>query len=163
MFNLFKKKEAPALVLGAPMKGKAVELKEVSDPTFGEGMLGKGVAIIPAEGKVYAPADGEIGLVFDTLHAISLISAEGAEILIHVGLDTVQMKGEAFEAHVQTGDSVKKGDLLLTADLEKIKAAGYDTITPVIICNTDDYEDVQALTAESTEPGADVLKLLLKK
>ncbi len=151
------------IYLGAPMKGKAVELKEVSDPTFGEGMLGKGVAIIPTEGKVYAPADGEIGLVFDTLHALSLISAEGAEILIHVGLDTVRMKGEAFEAHVQTGDSVKKGDLLLTVDLEKIKAAGYDTITPVVICNTDDYEDVQVMSAESVEPCEEVLKLFLKQ
>ena len=163
MFRFIKKKENPVIVLGSPIKGKVVDLKEVSDPTFGEGLLGKGVAIIPAEGKVYSPADGEIGLIFDTLHAISLISGEGAEILIHVGLDTVQMKGEAFEAHVQAGNRVKKGDLLLTVDLEKIKAAGYDTITPIIVCNTDDYEEVQAITAEAAEAGADVLKLLLKK
>ena len=162
MFQLFKKKEAPSILLGAPMKGKAVSLKEVNDPTFSEEMLGKGIAIIPEEGKVYAPADGEVGLVFDTLHAVSITTADGAEVLIHVGLDTVTMKGEGFEACVKAGDAVKKGDLLLKVDLEKVKAAGFDTITPMIVCNTDDYEAVEALPAEAVEPGADVVKIALK-
>ena len=96
MFGLFKKKKDKAHVLGAPAKGKAVSLKEVSDPTFSEGILGDGVAVIPSEGKIYAPADGTIGMVFDTLHAISLTTDFGAEVLIHVGLDTVQLKGEGF-------------------------------------------------------------------
>lgn len=109
MFGLFKKKKDKAHVLGAPAKGKAVSLKEVSDPTFSEGILGDGVAVIPSEGKIYAPADGTIGMVFDTLHAISLTTDFGAEVLIHVGLDTVQLKGEGFEGHVKAGDTVKKG------------------------------------------------------
>ena len=157
MFGLFKKKKDKAHVLGAPAKGKAVSLKEVSDPTFSEGILGDGVAVIPSEGKIYAPADGTIGMVFDTLHAISLTTDFGAEVLIHVGLDTVQLKGEGFEGHVKAGDTVKKGDLLLTVDLEKVKAAGYDTSTLVVICNTDDYGDVQGLDNKEVQPGDDVI------
>ena len=100
MFNFFKKKD-DNYVLGAPAKGKAVPLSEVNDPTFAEEMLGKGMAVIPSEGKIYAPADGEIGMVFDTLHAVSMTTDFGAEVLIHVGLDTVKMNGDGFTGHVK--------------------------------------------------------------
>ena len=96
-------------------------------------------------------------MVFDTLHAISLTTDFGAEVLIHVGLDTVQLKGEGFEGHVKAGDTVKKGDLLLTVDLEKVKAAGYDIITPVLICNTADYAAVTAQADKEVNAGDDVL------
>lgn len=158
MFGLFKKKKTEYL-LGAPAKGKAVPLTEVNDPTFSEGMLGQGVAVIPSEGKIYAPIDGEVGMVFDTLHAVSLTADCGAEVLIHVGLDTVKMNGDGFVGHVQAGDKVKKGDLLLDIDLEKVKAAGYDTITPMLICNTDDYASVEGLSGKDVEPGDDVIKI----
>lgn len=158
MFGLFKKKKTEYL-LGAPAKGKAVPLTEVNDPTFSEGMLGQGVAVIPSEGKIYAPIDGEVGMVFDTLHAVSLTADCGAEVLIHVGLDTVKMSGDGFVGHVQAGDKVKKGDLLLDVDLEKVKAAGYDTITPMLICNTDDYASVEGLSGKDVEPGDDVIKI----
>jgi len=141
MFSFFKKKEE-GIVIAAPIKGKVVELSEVNDPTFAEGMLGKGVAIIPEEGKVYAPADGEISLLFDTLHAVSVTTTDGAEILIHVGLDTVSLKGTAFQAFVKAGDSVKKGELLLEADLQAITEAGLDTITPILICNSKECKEV---------------------
>lgn len=158
MFGLFKKKKTEYL-LGAPAKGKAVPLSEVNDPTFSEGMLGQGVAVIPSEGKIYAPIDGEVGMVFDTLHAVSLTADCGAEVLIHVGLDTVKMNGDGFVGHVQAGDKVKKGDLLLEVDLEKVKAAGYDTITPMLICNTDDYASVEGLSGKGVQPGDDVIKI----
>lgn len=158
MFGLFKKKKTEYL-LGAPAKGNAVPLTEVNDPTFSEGMLGQGVAVIPSEGKIYAPIDGEVGMVFDTLHAVSLTADCGAEVLIHVGLDTVKMNGDGFVGHVQAGDKVKKGDLLLEVDLEKVKAAGYDTITPMLICNTDDYASVEGLSGKDVEPGDDVIKI----
>ena len=145
--------------MGAPAKGKAVPLSEVNDPTFSEGMLGQGVAVIPSEGKIYAPIDGEVGMVFDTLHAVSLTADCGAEVLIHVGLDTVKMNGDGFVGHVQAGDKVKKGDLLLEVDLEKVKAAGYDTITPMLICNTDDYASVEGLSGKDVQPGDDVIKI----
>lgn len=159
MFSFLKKKEE-GIVVAAPIKGKVVELSQVSDPTFGECMLGKGVAILPAEGKVYAPADGEISMMFETHHAVSMITTDGIELLIHIGLETVALKGEGFEAHVQSGDQVKKGDLLLSMDLEKIKSAGYDIISPVVVCNTDDYTDVQGLLSEQAEPGEQIIKIV---
>ncbi|EOS35706.1 PTS system, glucose subfamily, IIA component [Lachnospiraceae bacterium M18-1] len=156
MFDFLKKK-TETFTLGAPVKGKAVPLREVNDPTFSDGLLGKGVAVVPSEGKVFAPADGEIAMVFETLHAVSMNADFGAEILIHVGLDTVTMKGEGFTGHVKAGDKVKKGDLLLEMDLEKIKAAGYDTVTPMLICNTDAYADVEGLSGKDVNPGDDIL------
>ena len=156
MFGFFKKKENK-FILGAPAKGKAVSLKEVNDPTFAEEMLGKGMAVIPSIEKIYAPADGEVGMVFDTLHAVSLTTDFGAEVLIHVGLDTVKLKGEGFTGHVKAGSHVKKGDLLLEVDLEKVRAAGYDTITPMLVCNTDEYASVTGLSGKNVEPGDDAV------
>ncbi len=161
MFDFLKKKPE-TFTLGAPVKGKAVSLREVNDPTFSDGLLGKGVAVVPSEGKVFAPADGEIAMVFETLHAVSMNADFGAEILIHVGLDTVTMKGEGFTGHVKAGDKVKKGDLLLEMDLEKIKAAGYDTVTPMLICNTDAYADVEGLPGKDVVPGDDILVIKKK-
>ena len=159
MFSFLKKKE-DGFTLVSPMKGEVVELSKVSDPTFGECMLGKGVAIIPTEGKVYAPADGEISIVFETRHAVSMVTTQGVEVLIHVGLDTVSLKGDGFETHVQSGDQVKKGDLLLTVDLDKVKKAGLDTISPVVICNTDEYEDVHGITFTAVESGEPLIKVI---
>ena len=141
MFGLFKKKKDKAHVLGAPAKGKAVSLKEVSDPTFSEGILGDGVAVIPSEGKIYAPADGTIGMVFDTLHAISLTTDFGAEVLIHVGLDTVQLKGEGFEGHVKAGDTVKKGQVLGIIEAMKLMneiESEYDGVIEAILVNNEE-------------------------
>ncbi len=162
MFNFFKKKQDNAFFLGAPAKGKAVDLKEVNDPTFSTGMLGQGVAVIPSEGKIYAPADGEIVMVFDTLHAVSMTADNGVEILIHVGLDTVELKGNGFEGHVKAGDKVKKGDLLLTVDLEAVKEAGYDIITPMLVCNTDDYAAVEGIFGKDVMPKDDVVSIKMK-
>lgn len=160
MFDFFKKKTKDNVdVIGAPLKGEAVESAVVNDPTFAEEMLGKGIAIKPAEGKVYAPFDGTVAMVFDTKHAVSMVSEKGAEVLIHVGLDTVMLKGEHYTAHVESGAAVKKGDLLLEFDMEAIAAAGYDTITPVVICNADDYKDVVRVTGKQVEPGDTVMEL----
>lgn len=123
----------------APLEGKAVAITEVPDPTFAEGMLGNGIAIVPTSGKVCAPVDGTVDMMFDTGHAVSLVSDSGIEILIHVGLETVSLEGKPFTIHVKNGDKVKKGQLLMEADLDAIKAAGLNTITPVLVCNTDDY------------------------
>ena len=125
--------------LYAPMAGAAVPVTEVPDPTFAEGLLGDGIAIIPTDGKVYAPCDATVEMMFTTGHAVSLSNAAGAEILIHVGLETVGLEGKPFKVHVASGDKVKKGQLLMEADLEAIKAAGLNTITPMLVCNTDDF------------------------
>ena len=123
----------------APIAGKAVPISKVPDPTFAEGMLGNGIAIEPTDGKVYAPCDATVDMMFTTGHAVSLVADCGAEILIHVGLETVSLEGKPFTVHVANGDKVKKGQLLMEADLEAVKAAGLPTITPVVVCNTDDY------------------------
>lgn len=156
MFGIFKKKNN-GIMIGAPVKGRAVELSQVSDPTFGEGILGKGAAIIPADGRICSPVDGEVAMIFDTLHAVTLTTEDGVELLVHIGLDTVALKGEHFTAHVEAGAKVKKGDLLITADIEAIKAAGYDVITPVIVCNTSDFKEVEALVGKDVNPGDDIL------
>ena len=155
------KKKDKGSEIGSPVKGKAVPISKVSDPTFGEEILGKGVAIQPADGKIYAPADGTIEMLFDTKHAVSMTTTEGVELLVHIGLDTVALKGEHFTAHKENGDAVKKGDLLISVDLEAVKAAGYDVITPMVVCNTSDYQTVEAVTGSDVNPGDTVL--ILKK
>lgn len=141
--KLFRKEAASAApVLYAPVKGECVPVSEVSDPTFGQEILGKGIAIKPSEGKVLAPCDATVDMMFDTGHAVSLVTDFGAEVLIHVGLDTVELKGKHYTIHAKKGDKVKKGQLLIEFDPEAIKADGYDVITPVVICNSDDYSEI---------------------
>ena len=134
-----------ACVIVAPIEGNAISLEEVGDGVFSEGMLGKGVAIEPTVGRAVSPVDGTVSTVFDTKHAVGLISDNGAEVLIHIGLDTVKLNGKYFSTHVKAGDKVKAGDLLVEFDIEKIKEAGYPTVTPVIITNTDSYEEVEVV------------------
>ena len=123
----------------APIAGKAVPITDVPDPTFAEGMLGNGIAVEPVDGKVYAPCDATVDMMFTTGHAVSLVADCGAEILIHIGLETVGLEGKPFTIHAANGDKVTKGQLLIEVDLEAVKAAGLPTITPMVICNTDDY------------------------
>ena len=108
---------------------------------------------------MFSPVDGTVTMVFDTKHAVSFTSEKGAEVLVHVGLDTVNLKGEHYTAHVKDGDTVKKGDLILEFDMEKIKEAGYDLITPIVICNTDDYQDIETITGKAVNTEDAVMKL----
>ena len=159
LFDFLKKKEVGE-VIGSPVEGEAVVSAEISDPTFGEELLGKGLAIKPAVGKVYAPADGTIGMVFDTKHAISMTTEGGAELLIHVGLDTVTLNGAPFTVHVAADDKVKKGDLMAEFDMDMIKEAGLETITPVIVCNSDEFKTVERFTGKSVKPGDEIMRLV---
>lgn len=147
-------------VLGAPVQGQAVAISEVSDPTFGQEILGKGMAIIPTVGKVVAPIDGTVDMVFDTKHAIAMSTESGIQILIHVGLDTVSLNGAPFTSHVEAGQAVKAGDLMLEFDIEAIKAAGLETITPMIICNTPDYKEITASVGKAVNTLDEVLTLV---
>lgn len=158
--KLFGGEEKGAAGIVAPVSGKAVPMSQVNDPTFSQEILGKGAAIIPSQGRVVAPADGIVTMVFDTLHALSVQTDSGAELIIHIGLDTVQLKGQFFKAHVNAGDRVKQGDLLLEFDMEKIKAAGYDVITPVIVCNTPSFPNMECLSGMDVTAGeTTVIKL----
>ncbi|MGY4581709.1 glucose-specific phosphotransferase system IIA component [Ewingella americana] len=130
--------------LTSPLAGHCVALSEVDDATFASGMLGKGTAIIPQTGRVVAPCDGTLVSLFRTYHALGIQSRDGAEILIHVGIDTVKLDGRFFTPRAQVNDEVKQGDLLLEFDLQAIADAGYDLTTPIIISNSEDYLDVIA-------------------
>ena len=158
--NLFRKKEQvnPNHIF-APLAGNAVPLTSVPDPTFSEGILGNGIAIEPTDGKVYAPCDATVDMMFNTGHAVSLVAANGAEILIHVGLETVGLEGKPFTIHVSNGDAVKKGDLLMEADLDAIKAAGLNTITPIIVCNPDSFPAFNTTTGREVTPEDVVIAL----
>ena len=147
--------------LYAPMAGKAVAITQVPDPTFAEGMLGNGIAIEPTEGKVYAPCDATVDMMFPTGHAVSLVADCGAEILIHVGLDTVSLEGKPFTIHAANGDKVKKGQLLIEVDLKAVEAAGLKTITPMVVCNTDNYPTFQT-KVDRDVTNADVVIQLAK-
>lgn len=154
-------KPAPAPfpeVLGSAAQGTFVPMKEIPDPTFSQGVLGVCCGIEPETGKVYSPMDGTIRQLADTLHAIG-IEAGGVELLIHVGIDTVGMNGDVFRSHIKEGQTVKKGDLLLTIDLEKIKAAGHPATIMVIVTNSDDLSSVEASASDKLMPG-DQLMLL---
>ncbi|BDR56956.1 beta-glucoside-specific PTS transporter subunit IIABC [Xylocopilactobacillus apis] len=129
----------------APLTGDLVNLTEVSDQTFSKKLLGDGVAIVPNNGKVVAPFDGEVVTVFPTKHAIGLKSDTGVELLIHIGLDTVNLEGKPFTSHIKDGDRVKKGQLLMDVDLEAIKKAGYEVTTPIVITNTGDFSEITLL------------------
>ena len=134
--NLFK---GNSVEICAPVSGQIHPISEVNDPTFAEEMVGKGIAILPSEGKFYAPCDGQLVALFPTGHAFCMLSSDGAEVLVHIGLDTVKLKGEHFTIHATQGQTVKKGDLIVEADLEGIKNSGYDIITPVIVSNPDKF------------------------
>lgn len=146
--------------IASPMKGKVLKLESIKDDAFASGVLGKGAAILPEEGKVYAPADGVVSTLFPTLHALGMETDEGVELLIHIGLDTVQLNGERFEAKVNQGDRVQKGQLLVTFDKEFIESKGYCMETPVIVTNTDDFLEVVEIGEGETVPGDGLLKVL---
>lgn len=143
----------------SPLSGKAIRLEDVPDEAFASGILGKGTAIQPSEGKVYSPCDGEVVNVFDTKHAVNLVSDNGYEILIHVGLDTVKLDGKYFRSHIENGEKVRKGDLLLSFDKDEIKKAGFDTVTPVVILGLDDGAEINIFANGNTTHGQKLFEI----
>lgn len=141
----------------SPIRGKVVPLQEVQDEAFASEALGKGFAIEPIEGKVVAPFDGKVVAIFPTKHAIGLVSETGVEILIHVGLNTVELNGQYFEAFVEVDDRIKKGQPILNFDLEKIQAAGYSTQVPIVVTNTPQYSSIETISVGQTNCDQDIL------
>ena len=159
--DALKGSKAPApfpSILGAVARGAVVPMAEIPAPTFSQGVLGTCCGVTPEEGKVYAPMDGTISQLADTLHALGL-EAGGVELLIHVGVDTVDMNGDGFRSYVKVGQAVKKGDLLLTMDLDKIKKAGHPTTIILAVTNSDDLSSVEAAASGAVDPGDRLLAL----
>ena len=135
-------------------------MDQVKYETFAAEVLGKGVAVIPEKGQVKAPCNAVVETVFDTKHAIGLKADNGAELLIHIGVNTVELGGKYYETHVSEGDHVKAGQLLITFDMDRIKAEGYDVTTPLIVTNTDEYQDIKVLKTGKTDYRDHVLELI---
>ena len=163
LFNFFKGKEQDApvtfpAILGAPSKGVFVPMNQIPDEMFSQGIMGVCCGVDPGEGRVYAPIDATVTQLTDTLHAVGL-EAGGMEILIHVGVDTVEMNGEGFTNTVKEGQQVKKGELLLTMDLEKIREAGHPATVILAVTNTDDFAGVEETGSGAVQPGDGVLRV----
>lgn len=148
------------IIIASPINGEIIPLKEVKDETFASEMMGKGVAIKPIEGKVVSPISGTVETIFKTKHAIGLRSSDGVEVLIHVGIDTVQLEGKHFTSYINDGDKVKVGDTLIEFDMEAIKKEGYELITPVIVTNTIDYLDVLPMDLKNAKVGDTIISII---
>ncbi|WP_375152525.1 PTS sugar transporter subunit IIA [Enterococcus mundtii] len=149
-------------VIVAPVSGELISLQAVNDPVFSQEMMGKGIAIRPTEGLLFAPADGELTVVYESKHAYGLKTDAGGEILIHIGIDTVELNGQGFSTEFQVGDKVKKGQLLGRFDQQKLKQAGYDDTVMVIITNSLSYESITLVT-EGTVDSKERLLMLRSK
>ena len=146
-------------MIASPLDGRVIPLEEIGDGVFSEKMVGDGFAVEPTGSEVYAPADCTVATVFGTKHAIGLTTPEGCELLIHLGIDTVQLGGAPFTIHVKEGDTLKKGDLIGSFDAQAILDAGYRTVTPVVVTNSDEYTSFQMLHTGDTVHGTDVLSV----
>ncbi len=155
LFDRFKSKQ---IVLGAVAKGTFVPMEEIPDAVFSQGILGKCCGIDPQDGKICAPADGEVSQLTDTLHALGL-TCGGVEVLIHAGVDTVEMKGDGFAVLVREGQTVKRGDALMTMDLQKVRDAGHPATVIVAVTNTDDLGSVEIAASGTLQPGDELMRI----
>jgi PTS system beta-glucosides-specific IIC component len=156
---IFGKNKKKRIVILAPVEGELISVTQVNDPTFSEEMLGRGVAIRPSGNRAVAPVTGIVTQMFDTGHAVTLTSDEGVEVLIHVGLDTIRLEGANFTKHASNGDRVKPGDVLIEFDSLAIAKAGYDNVTPVVICNSDKYSNIKAQIGSEVKEGEEMIVL----
>ena len=162
MFDSLKKmfeKNAKTITLKAVEDGRTIPMDEVNDQTFAQELLGPGIAIVPSNGTVVSPINGTIATVMDTKHAVCIQGEDGLELIVHAGLDTVELNGKYYQTYKEIGDQVKAGDVLLEFDLEEITKAGYDVTTPIVITNLGDYKITKCLTGQQVKAGEEVIQL----
>lgn len=156
-----KTKQRSTLV--APVDGELVNLKELPDQAFAEGMLGDGIAIKPSSGSFVSPCDGVLSGVTESAHAYSITSADGLELLLHIGIDTVELRGEGFTPKVKLGDSLRKGDLIADVDLDFVKSKGYSTLTPLIVTNMEEVAMLERMSAQNNVVGGKSVVLTVER
>ena len=162
MFDSLKKmfeKNAKTISLKAVEDGRTIPMDEVNDQTFAQELLGPGIAIVPSNGTVVSPINGTIATVMDTKHAVCIQGEDGLELIVHAGLDTVELNGKYYQTYKEIGDQVKAGDVLLEFDLEEITKAGYDVTTPIVITNLGDYKITKCLTGQQVKAGKELIQL----
>ena len=162
MFDSLKKmfeKNAKTISLKAVEDGRTIPMDAVNDQTFAQELLGPGIAIVPSNGTVVSPINGTIATVMDTKHAVCIQGEDGLELIVHAGLDTVELNGKYYQTYKEIGDQVKAGDVLLEFDLEEITKAGYDVTTPIVITNLGDYKITKCLTGQQVKAGEEVIQL----
>ena len=162
MFDSLKKmfeKNAKTISLKAVEDGRTIPMDEVNDQTFAQELLGPGIAIVPSNGTVVSPINGTIATVMDTKPAVCIQGEDGLELIVHAGLDTVELNGKYYQTYKEIGDQVKAGDVLLEFDLEEITKAGYDVTTPIVITNLGDYKITKCLTGQQVKAGEEVIQL----
>ena len=162
MFDSLKKmfeKNAKTISLKAVEDGRTIPMDEVNDQTVAQELLGPGIAIVPSNGTVVSPINGTIATVMDTKHAVCIQGEDGLELIVHAGLDTVELNGKYYQTYKEIGDQVKAGDVLLEFDLEEITKAGYDVTTPIVITNLGDYKITKCLTGQQVKAGEEVIQL----
>ena len=162
MFDSLKKmfeKNAKTISLKAVEDGRTIPMDEVNDQTFAQELLGPGIAIVPSNGTVVSPINGTIATVMDTKHAVCIQGEDGLELIVHAGLDTVELNGKYYQTYKEIGDQVKAGDVLLEFDLEEITKAGYDVTTPIVITHLGDYKITKCLTGQQVKAGKEVIQL----
>lgn len=162
MFDSLKKmfeKNAKTISLKAVEDGRTIPMDEVNDQTFAQELLGPGITIVPSNGTVVSPINGTIATVMDTKHAVCIQGEDGLELIVHAGLDTVELNGKYYQTYKEIGDQVKAGDVLLEFDLEEITKAGYDVTTPIVITNLGDYKITKCLTGQQVKAGEEVIQL----
>ena len=162
MFDSLKKmfeKNAKTISLKAVEDGRTIPMDEVNDQTFAQELLGPGIAIVPSNGTVVSPINGTIATVMDTKHAVCIQGEDGLELIVHAGLDTVELTGKYYQTYKEIGDQVKAGDVLLEFDLEEITKAGYDVTTPIVITNLGEYKITKCLTGQQVKAGEEVIQL----
>lgn len=162
MFDSLKKmfeKNAKTISLKAVEDGRTIPMDEVNDQTFAQELLGPGIAIVPSNGTVVSPINGTIATVMGTKHAVCIQGEDGLELIVHAGLDTVELNGKYYQTYKEIGDQVKAGDVLLEFDLEEITKAGYDVTTPIVITNLGDYKITKCLTGQQVKAGEEVIQL----
>lgn len=162
MFDSLKKmfeKNAKIISLKAVEDGRTIPMDEVNDQTFAQELLGPGIAIVPSNGTVVSPINGTIATVMDTKHAVCIQGEDGLELIVHAGLDTVELNGKYYQTYKEIGDQVKAGDVLLEFDREEITKAGYDVTTPIVITNLGDYKITKCLTGQQVKAGKEVIQL----